>query len=117
MNQEGFFKRKAYQCQPVSARAARRRVEYARKSLEKRPDSEDWRDIRWSDEFHLSFGPEGPAMIARRPGERYRPCNLQRRDNPGEDDENRLHGWIAVGYDFKSDITWYETKNRNGKLS
>lgn len=31
--------------------------------------------------------------------------------------QNRVHVWGAVGYGFKSDLIFYITPNKNGKLS
>jgi len=76
MNEEDMYKHKACQRQSLSPRNAAKREEYARKCLEHRPNPEDWRDVRWSDEFHLGFGPEGLAWVARRKVERYEPYNI-----------------------------------------
>ena len=84
---------------------------------------ENWRDIRWTDEAHCTIGSEGHIRIIRKPGERYCPDyihhlrSLKQDDIPGEDRE-RFHIWGAVGYDFKSDLTFYDVPtNTNGKMS
>ena len=43
-------------CLGHSSDIAEQRVEFARKSLEVRPAKEDYRDIRYSDEWHISVG-------------------------------------------------------------
>ena len=43
----------------VSLRLKERRSEYARVMLEKYPEKEDWRHIRFSDECHFGWGPLG----------------------------------------------------------
>ena len=101
----------------VSEKLAERRVEEARKSLEFRPNPEDWRDIYFSDEFHVSSGASGKVWILRKPGEQYCPdCIVER---PGKEPENHTaHFWAAVGYGFKSPIYEYSIPtNTNGKMS
>ena len=37
---------------------------------------------------------------------------------PAEEDKKRVYAWAAVGYDFKSDLVWYDNPNNtNGKMS
>jgi hypothetical protein len=50
-----------------------RRKEFCRKMLEERPIKEDYRDIRWSDEVYIGYGPQGKAYIYRKPGQRMCP--------------------------------------------
>jgi hypothetical protein len=45
-----------------------RRREFARKTLEERPTKEDFRDIRYSDEVHVGYGPQGRMYVYRKPG-------------------------------------------------
>ena len=43
---------------------------------------------------------------------------IQHSDVPKPKDEQRFHCWATVGYDFKSNITFYEIpENTNGKMS
>ncbi|KAK4122584.1 hypothetical protein N657DRAFT_664494 [Parathielavia appendiculata] len=68
--------------------------------LERYPDPADWRHIRFSDECHFGWGPQG------------------KKEMPAEKDMKRIHCWAAVGYDFKSSLTWYDVPgNSNGKMS
>ncbi len=101
----------------VSHKLAERRVEEARKSLELRPHKRDWRDVRSSDEFHVSSGASGRVQILRKPGERYCPdCIVERPEK--EEDKQRAHFWAAIGYEFKSDLIEYKVStNKNGKIS
>lgn len=56
--------------------------------------------------------------IIRQSGTRYRWDCIQHRDPPAEKDRKRLHCWAAVGYNFKSDIYFYEVpSNTNGKMT
>ncbi len=101
----------------MSHKLAERRVEEARKSLELRPHKRDWRDVRTSDEFHVTSGASGRVQILRKPGERYCPdCIVERPEK--EEDKQRAHFWAAIGYEFKSDLIEYKVStNRNGKMS
>jgi hypothetical protein len=63
----------ACQCSFVDSKLQERRVQEAKKSLGPRPRPEDWRHIRFSDEFHVSAGASGRTWILRKPGERYCP--------------------------------------------
>ncbi len=98
--------------------SAERRVEWATVMLSKYPKKEDWFRVRFSDEVHFGYGPEGQLHIIRQPGTRYRWDCIQHRDPPPEKDRKRLHCWAAVGYNFKSDIYFYEVPgNSNGKMT
>lgn len=101
----------------VSPRLKERRVEYARVMLEKYPEKEDWRHIRFSDECHFGWGPQGKVYVLRRPWERHCPDCLLEKDIPAEKDQKRVHCWAAVGYDFKSSLTWYDSGNSHGKMT
>ena len=42
----------------------------------------------------------------------------QHRDPPSKKDRKRKHCWAAVGYNFKSDIIFYDVPNNsNGKMT
>jgi len=102
----------------ISPRLKERREEYARTMLERYPDPEDWHHIRFSDECHFGFGPQGKCWVIRRPWERHCPDCLIEKDAPAEKDLKRLHAWAAVGYNFKSPLIWYDVPgNGNGKMS
>ncbi|KAK4464679.1 hypothetical protein QBC42DRAFT_344554 [Cladorrhinum samala] len=51
----------------ISPHAKERRVEYARVMLEKYLNKEDWYHVRFSDECHFGYGPQGRVHIIRRP--------------------------------------------------
>jgi hypothetical protein len=86
--------------------------------LAKYPKPFDWIHIRFSDEVHFGFGPEGKIYILRRPWERYcSDCIFEKRA-PKPSDAKRLHACAAIGYNFKSDLIWYDIEtNTNGKMS
>lgn len=92
-------------------------MEWAEEALAKRPRPEDWHDVIFSDETHFGFADEGQARIARKPGTRIEPSHLQEQLEPEEKDKKRLHGWGAIGYEFKSPMVWYDTNNSNGKMT
>ncbi|KAF2625025.1 hypothetical protein BU25DRAFT_423761 [Macroventuria anomochaeta] len=62
----------------------------------------------------------GKLYIARKRGERY--CNdcIQRREEKDQHDKEikKVHAWAAVGYNFKSDLVFYEIEsNKNSKMT
>jgi hypothetical protein len=83
-----------------------------------KPNPEDWRNVRFSDEVHCRVGPQGRLRITRKPGERYcGDCIQEQLNRDDERDWETCHIWGAVGYNFKSDLTFYNTPgNKNGKL-
>ena len=102
----------------TSPRLRERRADYARVMLERYPRPEDWRHIRFSNECHFGWGPQGKVYVIRRPWERQCPHCLLEKEMPAEQDQKRLHCWAAVGYDFKSPLIWYDVPgNSNGKMS
>jgi hypothetical protein len=86
--------------------------------LERYPEPDDWKRVRFSDEVHFGYGPQHRLYIIRKPGERYCPDCIQEHDTPREKDRKRFHCWAAVGWNFKSELTFYEVPgNSNGKMS
>lgn len=89
--------------------------------LARYPDKEDWYHVRWSDECHFGWGPEGKIWIIRKAGTRYCPeCIQHVQERPKNEGKNqkRYHVWAAVGQDFESDLTFYNVSgNTNGKMS
>ena len=103
-----------------SADHAQKRVQWAKSALRKRPDPEDWYNIRFSDECHYGYGPQGRTYVIRKPGERYCPDCIQRPGpEPENDDEKRgKHTWAAVGWNFKSPLIFYDVPgNDNGAIT
>ena len=99
---------------------AERRVKWAENALFLRPESEDWDNVRFSDEMHTGFGPKGRAYVIRKPGTRTcASCIQHTSPEPKEKrDQKRKHVWAAVGYNFKSDLVFYDVPgNGNGKMS
>ena len=87
--------------------------------LERYPDPEDWRHVRFSDEVHIGLGLMGKLMIIRKPGERYCANCIQEESESDQKavEVKKAHAWAAVGYNFKSSLTWYDIpSNTNGKM-
>lgn len=105
----------------VNNRTKQRRLEWATLMLDRYPQPSDWKNIRFSDKCHFGWGQQGKLRIIRKPGERYCQDCIQEADprgDPNQKDEKRLHTWAAIGWDFKSDMVFYEVPgNRNGKMS
>lgn len=102
----------------ISGKLAPKRKAWAEVMLERYPDRENWRRVRFSDEVHWTVGPEGKCRIIRKPGERLcSDCVQHTLDREEEKQNERQHSWAAVGYDFKSSLNFYTTESRNGKMS
>lgn len=101
----------------VSPGHATRRLEWATHMKTQYPHKMHWHSVRSSDEVHFGYGPEGKIYVTRMPGERYCIDCTQFTKEPTEKDAKRGHAWAAVGYNFKSDLIWYDVGNRNGKMN
>jgi hypothetical protein len=78
--------------------------------------------ISWHNQLMLRISmpqPQGRLRITRKPGECYcGDCIQEQLNRDSERDWETCHIWGAVGYNFKSDLTFYNTpSNKNGKLS
>jgi hypothetical protein len=101
----------------IGQKSAKQRYEFAHEMLKLRPYEEDWKEVRFSDECHYNYGASGRAYVIRRPGERLRACCINRGESEDTRHLKRVHTWAAVGYDFKSEIHFYDVGNRNGKMT
>ena len=70
----------------VSESTAKRRFEWAIVMKERYPDDKDWFSVRFSDEVHYSYGPQGKIRIIRKPGQRYCQDCLQETNESTEKD-------------------------------
>ncbi len=79
---------------------------------------EDWNRVRLNNEVHFGLEPKNHLCIICKPGQRYCVNCIQYSDATKPKDEKRFHCWATVGYDFKSDITFYKVpRNANEKMS
>ena len=101
----------------VDDKIAGRRVTWATDGLAERPRPGDWHNVRFSDEVHLGYGPEGRIYVTRRPGEKYCPDCVQQVDLPKPEDEKKVHAWGVIGYNYKSELYFYDANNSNGKMT
>ena len=73
-----------------------------------------------SGEVHFGRGPQRNLQIIRKPGQRTCEDCIQEQRQPEEKDkkQKRYHCWTAVGWNFKSQLIFYEVpSNSNGKMS
>jgi hypothetical protein len=126
MGDRGYHICKACKKPYICPDLADRRLKWAEDMKAKYPNSENWRRVRFSDECHGSFGPEGSCNIIRKAGQRDHPDCIQEYHEPkskkkreeAKEEKPKVHWWAACGYDFKSDIRFYNSPtNSNGKLS
>lgn len=79
---------------------------------------QDWMFVRFSGEVHFGLSPQGRLRIIRKPGERL--CvdcmDMQKIDEPVDKDEKKFHAWALVGWNYKSPLYWYETKDPYGRM-
>lgn len=106
----------------ISSKLGDVREEYCRTMLERYPLKEDWHHVRFTDETHFGYGPQGKIYVCRRPWERECPdCLVEKKQPERELDarQKRFHAWAAVGYGgFKDGLHWYEVpSNVNGKMN
>jgi hypothetical protein len=83
--------------------------------LEWYPEAKDWWYIRFSDETYFGFGPQGKVNVCRRLWERMcLSCTISK-PSLEEKDIKRLYAWAAVGYNFKSELVWYNVPSNNNR--
>jgi hypothetical protein len=93
-------------------------VAWSQFMLNKYPQPDDWHRVRFSDEVHFGWGPQGKIRIIRKSGQRYCQDCIQEEHEPDKKDKKRHHCWAAAGYNFKSNIHFHDVPgNTNGKIS
>ncbi|KAF1937255.1 hypothetical protein EJ02DRAFT_477424 [Clathrospora elynae] len=101
--------------------ACQKKWEWCTVIKERYPEPEMWFKVQFSDKVHWAVGPQGSLYIIQKPGERY--CNdciqqQEKKDNYEKKELKKVHAWVAVGYNFKSSLTFYEiSSNTNGKMT
>ena len=68
----------------VNEKIARDRKAWAQVMKERYPKPEDWCRVRFSDEVHFGYDPQGKLRIIRKLGERYCPDCIQEEKEPEE---------------------------------
>lgn len=81
----------------------RKRLDWCKKQLQRRPHSKDWRNIVFCDEIHFTIGRQSTKWVKRRKGQRFRPNKIQRKkDARAEPSEFKmLHAFIIIRYNYK----------------
>ena len=119
MNKRGYNKciacTKTYASEPLKAK-------HRNWTWEKRNiwTLDDWKKVRFSDEVHFGRGPQRKLRIIRKPGELTCEDCIHEQGEPEEKDKKQkwYHCWAAVGWNFKSELVFYEVPgNTNGKMS
>jgi predicted nucleic acid-binding Zn ribbon protein len=102
----------------VLEKLAKKQKEWAKVMHQRYSKTKYWRCVRFSDEVHWSVRPKDKCKIIRKPGERYCSDCIQHYLN-WEDKKVNVwqHSWVAIGYNFKSDLNFHTTKSCNGKMS
>jgi hypothetical protein len=91
MYERGYSDFIAAETDYVDDKLAARCFKWAEKMLAERPRPEDWHDVRFSDEVHFSYGPEGKVHIKRKRGERYLPDCL------GKSSQRKSRNAVCLG--------------------
>ena len=115
-----WFRCKACTKQWVNPLKAKERLKGAEYLLSQKPEEEDWMDVRSTDECHFGWGPQGTGWIFRKPGTRYcSDCILHQEKKPPKEEKDlkRVHCFGGVGYNFKSELFFYDSGNSNGKMT
>ena len=102
----------------ITATIAAKRVQFAEEMLSKYPNPEDWDRVRFSDEVHLGFGPQGRIYVTRKPGEVYCADCVQHSQEVSRKDENKVHAWSWCSFGEKGRLRFYNTgTNSNGAIT
>ena len=91
MREKGYRRCVACRRSWIEEGLADKRVIWATKMLAQRPQPPDWRNVRFTDEVHLGYGPQGRIWVTRRPGEKHCPDCVQQVDLPRAEDEKKVH--------------------------
>ncbi len=96
---------------------AQKRLEFARLQALQRPNWPDWKDVRFSGELHFALSSSGVLHLLPRHGERRCSECTQDCDQPEEDVAKRWHCWAMIGWDYKSDLAFYDVPgNKHGAM-
>jgi hypothetical protein len=74
-------------------------------------------NVLFSDEVHFGFSDEGGVYIKRRIGTRSDPQHIQYLREPRDRDRETVHYWAYDGWNFKLDICFYDSRNKNDKMT
>lgn len=117
----GYGKHKAALEELLPPQTKEARNKWAHDMYAKYPKPWNWHRVRFTDEFHAGYGPEGQLWIIRKRGDamRYRYDNIQHRNAPPEKNRPRVHAWAATGYNFKEPkLIFYKVpSNSNGAIT
>jgi hypothetical protein len=102
----------------VNTSTAKHRKDWFKVMLDQYPDSDDWKDIRFSDEIHFGYatGFDTPYVLCK-PGCQNCPDCIAQDIPPNDQNSKKVHAWATVGYNFKSNIVFYDAGNTNGKMT
>jgi len=101
-------------------RTKRDRFNWASATLAKRHTIELWKNVRFSDEFHVGFGPEGQLSIIRKRDNamRGRFDSIQHVTKPTDTQAiGKVHARAAVGWNFKTPLIYYKVKDKDGAIT
>ncbi|KAJ9666551.1 hypothetical protein H2201_003208 [Coniosporium apollinis] len=100
----------------VSKEHGRRREEWCRITISIRPHWHDWVFVRFAGEMHFGLSAQNKLRIIHEPGTRHCADHDMERETL-EKDVKRFHCWAWVGYDFISELVFYEVDSRNGAMT
>ena len=92
----------------INEKPARNWLSWAKEMFSKYPSTQDWRSVRFSDEVHFGWGPQGKQLIIRRRGKMQRghPYCIQRLETR-EKGSNipKVHFWGGCRLQLQLQIT------------
>ena len=97
-----------------------RRVDWIEEALFLRSKSKNWNNVRYSDEMHTNFDFQRRVYVIRKSSTRICVNCIQHvvEEFKKERDLKRKHVWVAVNYNFKSNMMFYDVFNNiNGKMT
>ena len=102
----------------LTAASMNKRLEWTITMLNKYLKNENWNRVRFNDEIHFFKKSKKKLRIIRKSDTRYKWNCIQHRDSSAAKNEKRMHCWIAIDYNFKSNIIFYNVPgNSNEKMT
>lgn len=114
LNQRGFKKFKAAQTKYLNDDDIKNRLEFCIEHADPAWRFEIWKDVKFSDEVHVSLDARNADWVIRKRGERFLPEAMQFKKKR---QSSYFHCWAAIGYNYKSPLVIYGEGKGMGNLT